>query len=218
MRRPGRYPLPREVVVRHQRARITAALAEQTAENGYRAVTVADIVSRAGVARNTFYENFSSKQDCFLAAYDRAADEVSRQIVDAVGSVEAWPARVNAGLAAFVRYVAAEPAPARAFIVEAFSGGAAAIERRECSIQASVSFLRNGRKLAPQGESLPPTLEETIVGGVLWIVHRRIVTGQVEEIERLRPELVEFALTPYVGADAAARAAAEAPTLPPLER
>ena len=38
--------------------------------------------------------------------------------------------------------------------------------------------------------------------------------GQVEEIEQLLPELVEFSLTPYVGADSAKRAAAEAPTQP----
>jgi hypothetical protein len=35
--------------------------------------------------------------------------------------------------------------------------------------------------------------------------------GQVEEIEQLLPELVEFSLTPYVGAEAAKRTAAEAP-------
>jgi len=136
-------------------------------------------------------------------------------MVDAAGSVEAWPARVNAGFAAFLRYVATEPAPARAFIVEVFSARTAGIERCERSIQASVRLLRIGRKVAPHGESLPPTLEETIVGGIFWIVRRRIVTGHVEEIEQLRPELVEFALTPYVGADAAARAASEAPTAAP---
>ncbi|HSR93724.1 MAG TPA: hypothetical protein VLK56_02570, partial [Solirubrobacterales bacterium] len=68
-----------------------------------------------------------------------------------------------------------------------------------------------GRKVAPKGEDLPGTLEETIVGGVFWIIYQRIVMGQVEEIEQLLPELVEFSLTPYVGAEAAKRTAAEAP-------
>ena len=59
------------------------------------------------------------------------------------------------------------------------------------------------------GEHLPPTLEETIVGGIFWVVYQRIVIGRPEELEGLLAELVEFALTPYLGA-AAARRVAEA--------
>jgi AcrR family transcriptional regulator len=212
---PGRRPLPREFITRHQRARIIAALAEETVEKGYRAVTVADIVRRAGIARNTFYENFSSKEDCFLAASEFAVKEALRRVVDAASRVDAWPERVNAGLAAFLRYVAGEPALARTCIVEALSAGPAAVERYESSIQAFVPLFRMGRKVAAKGERLPGTLEETIVGGIFWIIYQRIVMGQVEEIEQLLPELVEFSLTPYVGAEAAKRTASEAPIVPP---
>ena len=211
---PGRHPLPREFIARHQRSRIIAALAEETVEKGYRAVTVADIVSRAGIARNTFYENFSSKEDCFLAASEFAVKEALRRVVDAASKVDAWPQRVNAGLDAFLHYVASEPALARTCVVEALSAGPAAVERYERSIQAFVPLFRMGRKVAPKGDTLPGTLEETIVGGVFWIVYQRIVMGQVEEIEQLLPELVEFSLTPYVGPEAAKRAAAEAPAKP----
>lgn len=209
--RPGQHALPREFIARHQRARIVAALAEETVDKGYRAVTVADIVRRAGIARNTFYENFSSKEDCFLAASEFAVEEALRRVVDAASAVESWPARVNAGLAAFLRYVASEPALARTCIVEALSAGPAAVERYEQSIQAFVPLFRMGRKVSPQGDELPETLEETIVGGLFWILYQRIVMGQVEEIEELHHELVEFSLTPYIGAEAAKRAASEAP-------
>lgn len=208
---PGRHPLPREFITQHQRARIIAALAEETAEKGYRSVTVADIVSQAGIARNTFYENFSSKEDCFLAASEYAVKEALRRVVDAASKVDAWPARVDAGLAAFLHYVATEPALARTCIVEALSAGPAAVERYERSIQAFVPLFRMGRKVAPNGEELPGTLEETIVGGIFWIIYQRLVMGQAEEIEGLRQELVEFSLTPYVGAESAKRTAAEQP-------
>jgi AcrR family transcriptional regulator len=208
---PGRHPLPREFIARHQRARIISALTEETVEKGYRAVTVADIVRRAGIARNTFYENFSSKEDCFLAASEFAVKEALRRVLDAAGKVDSWPARVNFGLSAFLHYVASEPALARACIVEALSAGPAAIERYESSIQAFVPLFRIGRKVAAHGEELPGTLEETIVGGVFWITYQRIIMGQTEQIEELLPELVEFSLTPYLGAGAAKRAAAKAP-------
>ncbi len=205
---PGRHPLPREFIAQHQRARIIAALAEETVEKGYRAVTVADIVRRAGIARNTFYENFSSKEDCFLAASEFAVKEALRRVVvDAASQVDFWPARVNAGLAAFLHYVASEPALARTCIVEALSAGPAAVERYERSIQAFVPLFRMGRKVSSQGEDLPGTLEETIVGGIFWIIYQRIIMEQAEQIEELLPELVEFALTPYIGAEAAKRAA-----------
>jgi AcrR family transcriptional regulator len=149
---PGRHPLPREFIAQHQRARIIAALAEETVEKGYRAVTVADIVRRAGIARNTFYENFSSKEDCFLAASEFAVKEALRRVVDAASKVDSWPARVNSGLSAFLHYVANEPALARTCIVEALSAGPAAVERYERSIQAFVPLFRMGRKVSPKGE------------------------------------------------------------------
>jgi AcrR family transcriptional regulator len=208
---PGRHPLPKEFIAQHQRARIISALAEETVAKGYRAVTIADIVRRGGIARNTFYENFASKEDCFLAASEFAVKEALRRVVDAASKVDSWPARVNSGLSAFLHYVASEPALARASIVEALSAGAAAIERYERSIQAFVPLFRLGRKVSPHGDKLPGTLEETIIGGIFWIVYQRIVMGQTEQIEELLPELVEFSLTPYLGAEAAKRVASEQP-------
>jgi AcrR family transcriptional regulator len=206
---PGQHQLSREFIAQHQRARIISALAEETVQKGYRAVTVADIVRRAGIARNTFYDNFSSKEDCFLAASEYAVGEVRRRVVEAAGKVDNWAGRVNAGLAAFLEAVAAEPALARTCIVEALSAGPAAIERYEHSIQAFVPLFRMGRTVSPHGEELPDTLEETVVGGIFWILYQRITMGQTEQVEELLPELVEFSLTPYLGAEAAKRVAAE---------
>jgi AcrR family transcriptional regulator len=206
---PGRHSLSREFIVEHQRARIIAALADETVEKGYRAVTVSDIVRRAGIARNTFYENFSSKEDCFLSASEYAVESALGRVDAAAAKADDWPAKMAAGIAAFLRYVAAEPALARTCIVEALSAGPAAVERYEHSIQAFVPFFQMGRKLSAKGAELPETLEETIVGGIFWILYQRIVMGQVEQIEGLLDELVEFSLTPYLGAEVAKRVAAE---------
>lgn len=206
---PGRQPLSRDFIAKHQRARIINALAEETMEKGYRAVTVADIVRRAGIARNTFYDNFSSKEDSFLAAQEFAAGEVLKRVVDAAGSVESWPARVHAGVAAFLDEVACSPALARVCFVESMSAGPAAFERYEQSLQAFIPLFRVGRKVSPQGEQLPATFEETTVGGIFWIVQARVVAGETASITALLPELVEFSLMPYIGAEAAKRVAAE---------
>jgi AcrR family transcriptional regulator len=205
---PGRQRLSREFIARHQRARIVAALAEETMERGYRAVTVADIVRRAGIARNTFYDNFSSKEDCFLATQDFAVEESLARVVEAAGEADGWEARTAAGLGAFLKYVSDEPALARTCIVEALSAGDAAQERYEQSLQAFIPLLRKGREYSEHGDDLPETLEETIVGGMFWVIYQRIVLGEAAQIESLLPDLVDFALTPYIGAESAQRATA----------
>jgi AcrR family transcriptional regulator len=205
---PGRQRLSREFIARHQRARIVKALAEETMDRGYRAVTVADIVRRAGIARNTFYDNFASKEDCFLATQDYAVEEALQRVIEAASEAESWEDRLIAGLSAFLKYVAGEPALARTCIVEALSAGPAAQERYEESLQSFVPLLRIGRESSPHGADLPETMEETIAGGIFWVIYQRIVLGQTEQIESLLPDLVDFALTPYIGADSAQRATA----------
>jgi AcrR family transcriptional regulator len=204
---PGRQQLSREFIAQHQRVRIIAALARESSEQGYQQVTVADIVSRAGIARNTFYENFRSKEDCFLATQEHAMTAALERVVGGAGELDNWADRVRAGLTAFLGYVTEEPALARTCMVEALSAGPAAVERYEKSQLAFVSLFKLGRDVSPRGGQLPETLEEAIIGGVFWIVYQRLAVGEVTAIPTLLPELIEFALSPYLGAEAAREAA-----------
>jgi AcrR family transcriptional regulator len=198
---PGMERLPREFVIRHQRQRIIEALAHEVVAHGYREVTVSGIVKSAGVARNTFYENFGGKEECFLAASDHAGQEAMRQVAEAVRQCPPdWPTQVREGIAAFLAYATSESALARVFIVESLSAGPRASENYERTMRVVVSLFRQGRPLSPHGDELPETLEETIVGGIFWIVYQRIVAGHTADLEGLLPELVEFALAPYLGA------------------
>lgn len=206
---PGRHVLSREFIARHQRVRIINGLAQEASEKGYRAVTVADIVRRAGIARNTFYENFSSKEECFLAAQEYAMSAALAHVVEKARSIDEWPRRVQAGLAGFLSYVIAEPALARTCMVEALAAGPASVRRYEESLQAFVSLFKIGRGVSSHGGELPETLEEALIGGVFWILYQRLLLDETDRIEGLLPELVEFTLSPYLGADDARKVAAE---------
>ncbi|HEX7245930.1 MAG TPA: TetR/AcrR family transcriptional regulator [Solirubrobacterales bacterium] len=207
---PARQHIAGEFVAEHQRARIVRALADEIVDHGYRDVTVAGIVKRAGVARNTFYASFANKEECFLAASNLAGEEAMRLVSVAVRAAPAeWALRARAGIGAFLSYAASESALARAFVVESLSAGPEAADRYERTVRAVTPFFRLGRRESDKGDKLPPTLEETIVGGIFWVVYQRMVIGRPEELEDLLEELVEFALTPYLGATGARKVAAQ---------
>jgi AcrR family transcriptional regulator len=193
---PVRPALPREFIAAHKQRRIMDALAELTAEQGYEATKISDIVKRAGVARKTLYDNFEGKEEVFLAAFDAARDEVLRRVDE--GSAEGdWRERLEGGLAAFLGYVAEQPTLAQMCMIESLSATPATTKRYEDALEA---FVELTRQTLPRGAKLPETIAETLVGGVAWIVYRQIRRGEAERAEDLLPELMEFMTAPYVGA------------------
>lgn len=205
---PVRPALSREFIAVHKRRRIMDAIAELTAEQGYDATKIGDIVRRAGVARKTLYDNFEGKEEVFLTAFDTAVDEAMERIEADCAEVEGdWEERVQAGLASFLRYVAENPALARMCMIEALSATPAATERYEAAMQRFVELIK---RTVPQDDQLPETIEETLVGGVAWIVYQQIRRQEAEQAEDLLPELSEFMLAPFHGAAKAAEKRANA--------
>jgi AcrR family transcriptional regulator len=173
------------------------AMAELSAEQGYEATKIADIVRRAGVARKTLYDNFDGKEEVFLGAFDSAVVEVSARIEESCAGVgDEWIDRVAAGLRAFLTYIAENPAAARMCLIEAMSATPAASARYDDAMQRFVDLLHRN---APANTGLPETIEETLVGGVAWILHQKIRRGEAERALDLMPELLDFILSPYHG-------------------
>src|SRR5712675_1112824 len=77
----GRHGLSREEVEASQRTRLLRATVELGCERGLASLTLTDIVTRAGVARSTFYEYFADKHQCFLEVFDYAADRVLERVL-----------------------------------------------------------------------------------------------------------------------------------------
>lgn len=194
---PARPSLPREFIAQHKQRRIMDALAELTAEQGYEATKISDIVRRAGVARKTLYDNFEGKEEVFLVAFDAARDEILRRVEEAGAEDQDWRDRIEAGLAAFLGYIAEQPTLARMCMIEALSATPATTKRYEDSLE---SFVELTRRTLPKDERLPDTIAETLVGGVAWIVYQQIRRGEADRAEDLLPELVEFMMAPYLGA------------------
>ncbi|WP_084959235.1 TetR/AcrR family transcriptional regulator [Thermoactinospora rubra] len=130
----GRHHLTREQVVASQRARMLKAMRESMMERGYVGTSVTDIVRRAGVSRETFYQQFSSKQDCFVQGLDEAM-ELLTSLLEAARDEGADRGgdpheRFRALLRLYLHALAAEPALARLFLVEVYAAGPEAMARR----------------------------------------------------------------------------------------
>jgi AcrR family transcriptional regulator len=194
----ARPQLPPEFIAAHKRRRMIDAMAELCAEQGYEATKIADVVRRAHVARKTLYDNFSGKEELFLAAFDSAVAEAGAAVVEACEPIAAteWEERTEAGLRALLEYAADHPAEARLCLVEAPAASAASSARYDAAVDTYIEHLRAA---APSGVGRPATLVEALVGGTLWIAQRHVRRGGAEDAVDLLPELLEFVISPYRG-------------------
>lgn len=200
--KPNRPELPRQFIAVHKQRRMIAAIAELCAEQGYEATKIADIVARAGVARKTLYDNFDGKEDLFLSALQHYLAEV-RAAVEAACEAEGedWRQRIEAGLAAFLRFLAEHPGPAHLCLVEALSATPASAAACDEAFGGYVDLLTES---VPAGE-LPEASAEALIGGVAWVLRQRVRAGEAPGVAALGSQLGQFLVSPYLGVASAAK-------------
>jgi AcrR family transcriptional regulator len=201
----GRHGLSRSFVASNQRERILDAVADVVGLAGYASMSVEDIIVTAGVSRRTFYDHFKTKEDAFLAAYEAVGAQLVKSVQDAYRDSRSFTEGVRECLAAFLVFVASEPAFADMCIVEAFAAGPQAIERRNAVMKAMAELVRQGALTVDGGPQPPDLTAETIVGGIYEVVYSRIVQGEGHELPSLLPGLAYSMMLPYVGHETAAR-------------
>lgn len=188
----GRHGLPREQVLASQRGRILAAIAAAVAEKGFARVTVADVISRAGVSRETFYEQFSDKEEAFLAALDAGAEMLLETLVGAVSTPVKDPLeRLDRMLGAYLELLASEPSFAKAYLIDAYGAGAAATARRIDLQQRFVETIAAILEI-PADATADRFACEALVAAVSALVTNRIGTGRANELPALREPLIEL--------------------------
>jgi AcrR family transcriptional regulator len=181
------------------RRRILDALIATVAHRGYDRTTLERVLHVADVPAPVFDEHFENKQDCFLQAIDELISRLECTLLERISRSAPWPERVRLGLQTLLRALARDPDAARVALVESLSAGEPAIEALRSALAAFVPILDEGLGLAPSIEHLPPQTSEAIVGGIAAIVHRRVLEGHTAELPALLPDLLYFALMPYLG-------------------
>jgi AcrR family transcriptional regulator len=201
-----------------QRARVLAAMCEVCAQRGPANATVGHVVQRAGVSRRTFYELFSDREDCFLAALDDAVDRIAARVVPAYRQPGSWRERIRASLIELLSFLDADPGRGRLVFVDTLGAGRRALERRGHVLAQAIAAVEQGRSESKRGHEPPPLTGEGAVGGVASVIHGRLLAcpppvmagprmgeDRPESLVGLAGPLMSMIVLPYLGPAVARR-------------
>jgi AcrR family transcriptional regulator len=188
----GRHTLSRDDVVEQQRARILTAFGEVLTERGYVNTPVAAVLERAGVSRETFYQQFASKPDCFVAALDDTVAELAATMTAGLPAAEgSTPVeRFDRMLALYLGALAAQPARARLFLIETYAAGPEAMRRR---LELQGRFIESLAAVFGVRSAVGRLACEALIGAVISMVTARFVTGDIDGLDAIRAPIVELA-------------------------
>jgi AcrR family transcriptional regulator len=203
--RPGPNGLSRGRVTEIQRSRMLAAALEAAEEVGYARMTVAQVIGRAKVSRKTFYDVFTDREDCFLAALEQAIAHVGGLVRASFEREQAWRDGMRAGLAELLAFLDEEPALARLCLVEALGAGPRVLERRAQALEELAEVVDRGRLVTSAVREPPEVAAEGVVGAVFAVLHTRVLEADREPFMNLLGSLMNIAVLPYLGARAASR-------------
>lgn len=180
----GRHGLPPDVVERHQRERVAAAVAGVLVEEGYGAATVERLHSEAGISRKTFYQYFANRQEAVIAAYDlyfeRFCEELSRRCAKAPDQ----PARVREALAVAFELADEDPARANLLLGSPLGADPALATQVFDNHQRVVELVCRKETIA----DLPELVPAALVGAVAQLLTQRLrgdeapSRGELEEV------------------------------------
>ena len=171
---PGSHGIPADLVVRNQRERLVAAMAEECAEVGYADATVSGVAKRAGVSSLTFYKQFKGKRECMLAAQEELAGRLLAAVDREAEGEDGTAAKAGAGLHTALAIFAADPPSARLLTVEILAAGPEGVERHDAMVAAFAERLGCGWVPA---------------AGLLALVGKLAVAGEADRLPGMTDEL-----------------------------
>lgn len=121
--------------------RVLDGLADSIAERGYRDTTVADIVRHARTSKRTFYEQFASKEECFIELLRRNNELLVTQIRSAVDPQSSWQHQIRQAVGAYVDHIESNPTIALSWIREFPALGAAVRPMQRSVIEQLTTLL-----------------------------------------------------------------------------
>jgi AcrR family transcriptional regulator len=160
-----------------QRERLLDAITRLAAREGYPTLTVAQVISLAGVSRPTFYEHFTDSEDALLAALAPIGDSLRAEVAAAARTVA--PERCAAAVVeALVGFAGLHPGIARVAMSESLAGGQRLLDARD-EMNAAIARVIEDAYVGAPGATLAPDLPSPIlVGAATRMLGRRLADGE----------------------------------------
>lgn len=183
---------PRPLLPVTQRERLIDAMARTVAAQGYAATSVADVLREAGVSRRTFYERFSDKEDCFLAAYDAIVALALERVRSACADAPDAALQLEQGIGALLALLAEEPEFARLGVVEVLAAGPRGLARRDETLRHFAAFVQSHREQLDDSAPPPDLVAQAIVGGIYELLYSHILRGETDRLPELSGEMLHY--------------------------
>lgn len=183
-----------------QRARINVALFDAVAKKGYASTTIGDVVQRAGVSRRTFYEHYTGKEACFLAAFDDSVATVGSEMLTGLAAIpkENWRERVRLSWRYFLASLVAHPTSSWVLYIETLRAGSPFVERTTAINDGFAETFHKVYRLARKEDpSLPELSRETFslyIGGTAERIRNCLHTRGAAALPELEDLFVETML------------------------
>lgn len=195
----GTAQISREVLAKHQRERVLILATAIFAKRGYRGTTIDDLLAAGKVGVGNFYYLFESKEECFLAAFERVVTNTRREMAEAAAAGSGWAEHAYLGLQALLAALLAEPLEARLVLVEAQGAGEAAINAYDALMDSAVEWLGHGRGLYSPAAKLPAGFEYAAVSGLAFYLQACLLDSRPHSLGQLLQETAGQLLEPIVG-------------------
>jgi AcrR family transcriptional regulator len=190
----GRGRLPRDELAKAHRDRLLRAMTAAVAQLGYANVRIADVVDRARVSRQSFYEQFPDKEACFLAAHERGIELILERLAQSAQDIENLDpeAQLRAGIRTYLGLAAAEPEFAHCMLIELPAIGPAGLQARLAAHEQIALLLRDwhraARATAPSLPDVRASRYPAAVGAVHDLVYELVATGRAGEAPALEDD------------------------------
>jgi AcrR family transcriptional regulator len=188
-----------------QRSRVLSAARRVVFEYGYEGMSVARVTSRAGVSRRTFYDLFEDRDDCFLTLFGQAVEAARDRVTPAYEEGSSWASRVRAAMGELVGLLDEQPALGRVLLVDALRAGPRVLGYRAEVLERLSAIVDRDGTAASTTKGFVPLTGEGVIGGVLGVLHSRLLQGDPAPLSGLLNQLTATIVLPYLGTSAARR-------------
>ncbi|HYP56450.1 MAG TPA: helix-turn-helix domain-containing protein [Solirubrobacterales bacterium] len=186
---------------RDSEAELRDAVLATVGERGFAKATVREMAERAGIAEASLYHRHGNKDACFAWAYEARMERAAAQVGEAFRSAPSWRSGFEAGLAQLLRGAAAEPAIAKALLVEVRAARGAVWEKHQELTERVVAALDGARGEPGARPSATPTTAGFVLGAIEESLCIEIAAGRGADVERLLPDLTRLAFLQLFGED-----------------